>query len=550
MKKIFTILAALIISANSFIQAQDCLWAKSAGGINYDNGNSISTDAQGNVYISGSFGSPTITFGTTTLTNAGSSDIFIVKYDASGNVLWAKSAGGTVGDYGYGVSTDANGNVYIIGNFSSASITFGSTTLTNANNSGASDIFIAKYDTAGNVLWAKSAGGFSGDYCYGLSTDISGNVYISGGFGSATITFGSTTLTNAGINDIFIAKFDVAGNVLWAKSAGGTSTENGRIVSTDASGNVYMTGHFYSPTISFGSTILTNANNLGNTQDIFITKYNAAGNVLWSKSIGGPSSDSGICVSTDANGNVYITGQFYSPTITFGSTTLTNTVNNYGDIFIAKYNSAGNVLWAKSVGGINEDFGWSVSTDASGNAYISGHFYSPTITFDSTILTNASLTGNGDFFIAKFDASGNVLWAKSAGGSNKEYGYSVSADASGNVYVTGSFGSASITIDSIALSNLGSADIFIAKFSGTSTGLNEIISNNELKIYPNPTKVKFTVNLKLKIYNLKLTVVDVFGKEVYTTKLNSERTEVDLSGIAKGLYFVNVGNIVKKLVIE
>ena len=135
--------------------------AKSAEGTYYDYGRSIAVDANGNSYVTGYFYSSTITFGLTTLTNSGVySDIFVVKYDSSGNVVWAKNTGGTNEDKGYGIAVDAIGNSYVTGWFSSSTITFGSTTLTN---SGSDDIFVVKYDSSGNVMRAKSAGGTSND---------------------------------------------------------------------------------------------------------------------------------------------------------------------------------------------------------------------------------------------------------------------------------------------------------------------------------------------------------------------------------------------------
>jgi len=453
-KKVITFLAALVISANSFAQAPNCIWAKAAGGTYYDYGYSVATDACGNVYVTGSFSSPTITFGTTTLTNAGSGNIFIAKYDAAGTVLWAKREGGTSDDVGLSVATDASGNVYVTGYFTSSTITFGTTTLTNAGG-GSNDMFIVKYDAAGNVLWAKREGGTSHEIGFSVTTDASGNVYVTGEFISATITFGTTTLTNAGGGDIFIAKYDAAGTVLWAKRAAGTDYEFCKSVTTDASGNVYVTGEFRSPTITFGTTTLINAGN----SNIFIAKYDAAGTVLWAKGAGSNNDNDCRIVTTDASGNVYVTGVFTSPTITFGTTTLTNAGS--ADMFIAKYDDAGTVLWAKRAGGADSDYGYSVATDASGNVFVTGSFLSSTITFGTTTLTNA---GSDDIFIAKYDSAGTIIWAKRAGGTNDDYGISVTTDASGNVYVTGRFASPTITFGTNTLTNSGSGDIFIVKY--------------------------------------------------------------------------------------
>src|SRR3989338_2819744 len=153
MKETITILSMVLLTINTFAQMPHWSWAKSAGGASWDLGYSVSTDASGNVYMTGRFNISTITFGTTTLTNAGDYDIFIVKYDAAGNVLWAKSAGGTSSDVGTCVSTDASGNVLMTGSFQSPAITFGTTTLTSV---GYGDIFIVKFDATGNILWAKS----------------------------------------------------------------------------------------------------------------------------------------------------------------------------------------------------------------------------------------------------------------------------------------------------------------------------------------------------------------------------------------------------------
>src|SRR5260221_409050 len=128
MKKNVLIIMVMFIGVNCFGQAPSWLWAKSAGGISHDRCNGICTDVSGNIYITGWFGAP-IVFGTTTLTSTGSQDIFIAKYDASGNVIWAKSAGGIYSDQGISVSTDAGGNVFISGSFSSTSINFGTTIL-------------------------------------------------------------------------------------------------------------------------------------------------------------------------------------------------------------------------------------------------------------------------------------------------------------------------------------------------------------------------------------------------------------------------------------
>jgi hypothetical protein len=540
MKKIITILTALVVCANSFAQAPNCLWANSAGGTSADIGYCIATDANGNVYVTGNFISPSITFGTITLTNASNgifSDIFIVKYDALGNVLWANSAGSSADERGISLSADANGNVYLTGYFYSDTITFGTTTLTNV---GGGDIFIAKYDAAGNELWAKALGGVNDDVGNCVSTDTSGNVYLTGYFKSATITFGATTLTNAGYMNIFLAKYDATGTVLWATSAGGTAYADGHSISTDASGNVYVTGYFQSDTITFGTITLPNTY-IGYA-DIFIAKYAPNGTVLWAKSAGGTSDDDVRSVATDASGNVFVTGYFRSSTITFDTTILTNAGSfSYSDIFIAKYDTTGTLLWATSAGGTGFDEGLGIATDASGNVYITGTFGSANITFATTTLIN---TGGSDFFIVKYAPNGTVLLAMSEGGASSDYGNSVCTDASGNVYVTGYFLSPIITLGTTTLTNAAnpanSMDFFIAKYGSMVTGVDELFGSNELSVSPNPATTTITLTIP-KLINANITITNLTGKQVATYNLqNTSNKTIDISHLSEGVYFVTL----------
>ncbi len=363
--------------------------------------------------------------------------------------LWATKAGGTYEETVCSIAVDANGSSYVTGRFEE-NTTFGTTTLTC---SGYEDIFVAKMDSNGNWLWAKQAGGTSYNSGFSITIDANGNSYVTGYFQSSA-TFGTTTLTSIGGRDIFVAKLDSNGNWLWAKQAGGTSYNSGFSIAVDATGISYVTGYF-NDSVTFGTITLTSISGT----DIFVAKLDSNGNWLWANQAGGTSIDEGYSITVDASGNSYITGYFYSSSITFGTITLSNSNSVYADIFVAKLDSNGNWLWAKQVGGTGEDEGNSIAVDSNGNSYVTGYFFSRSITFDTTALTNS---GYDDIFVAKLDSSGNWLWAKQAGGIGADVGNGIAIDANGNSYVTGYF-EYSATFGATTLTSIGGYDIFVAK---------------------------------------------------------------------------------------
>jgi hypothetical protein len=530
MKRLLTLFIPVIFSLNVFSQASNWLWARASIGSYLEEGYSVATDDSGNVFITGSFYDTTITFGTITLINAGLCDMFLVKYDGMGNVLWAISAGGAGGDIGNSTTTGDSGNVFVTGVFYSATIAFGTTTLTN---SGSGTMFIVKYDGEGNVLWAKSAGGISACIGSGSTTDTSGNVFVTGYF-AWTITFGTTTLTNPGNYDIFIVKYDGSGNVLWAKGVGGMGDDRGNSIATDPLGNVFVTGYFYSPTVTFDTITLTGAG-----INTFIAKYNSGGNALWVKSPGG-TWDEGFSITTDPLGSVFITGYFRSASITFGTTTFTNA--GLQDVYLTKYDGMGNVLWAKSAGGTGSDAGFCTATDDSGNVYVSGGFLSSSITFDSHTLLFPT-GANDPMFLVKYNASGEVLCASVlASGGDDQNG--VTTDAFGNAFVGGDFATVNpFIVGSDSLPLTGSETIFVAKYyCGLLENVNEISNGEKATLLPNPfhETAKLTFNTS-KIQEGTIEIKNIFGALVSPPKHFAGNTiQLQRNNLPAGIYFYTI----------
>src|SRR3972149_3218939 len=242
-------------------------------------------------------------------------------------------------------------------------MTFG--TLPPINAIGWDDIFLVKYDASGNEQWAVIAGGGANDYGYDLVADNIGGVYLTGSF-EGSCNFG--TLTSGGLEDVFVAKLDAAGNFLWAKKGGSTMTDAGRAVVVDGAGNVFITGYI-AGTSTFNTTTI---NNTSGSVDIFVAKYDASGNLGWAIGDGGNGNDKAFGICRDNQGGLYVSGSFELIGV-FGSNTIS--AQGFSDVFTAKYDPAnGTNIWAMPGGAEDEDVSHGIGIDASENLYIAGYF--------------------------------------------------------------------------------------------------------------------------------------------------------------------------------
>ncbi len=465
----------VILSTGLGMNAQNYEWAKGIGGTSSDYGYSVAVDGSRNTYSTGTF-RDTADFdpsgNTANLISTGESDIFLAKYDDSGNYIWAIGMGSSSTDYVHAVIVDNNDDIYITGSFSDTVDFDPSGSTANLISAGSVDIFLAKYDAFGNYIWAKSIKGPFPGLSYSVAVDDNDNVYLTGAF-RGTMDFDPSgalaNLTATGdFQDIFLAKYDASGNYLWAKSMGGTSGDYGHSVKVDGNGNAYVTG-FFQKTVDFDPSVSTANLSAKGGADIFLAKYDVSGNYLWAKSMGGISSDYGYSLDLDASGNAYVT-VYFKGTVDFDPSVFTANLTSAGeeDIFLAKYNSSGNYVWAKRMGGASSDEGFSVSVDGSGNAYITGHFEA-VADFDPSLATvNLSSVGFSSMFLAKYNAAGSYLWAKAITGAGSSHGRSVLADDNGSAYLCGYFFNTVDFDPSVSTANLtpsGQTDVFVAKYS-------------------------------------------------------------------------------------
>lgn len=391
------------------------------------------------------------------------------------NLAWVKSMGGTSSIESKGMTLDAAGNIYITGYFSSSTIDFdpgpGTANLTQI---GLNDIFIAKYDSKGNYVWAKCMGSVSNDVGASIKVDGSGNIYLVGTFiGTADFDPGAgvANLTAQGLPDIFIAKYDPNGNYLWAKKIGITGYNQGTGIDLDGAGNLYVTGFFSgAPDFDPGPGVATRTS-LGG-YDAFLAKYDAQGNYVWAISMGGNRNDQPFGIAVDALGNSYIFGYHNSNSVDFdpGPDAAIQTVVGSTDLFLAKYDANGKYVWAKIIAGTGAEYGLAIALDKLGSIVVTGYLAGTAgADFDPgpgiATLTAASLN---DAFVAKYDTDGNYKWAKNCvQGTGSEQGLGITTDAIGNIYMIGIF---TLTGDFdpgpglAPLTSIGGNDAFVVKY--------------------------------------------------------------------------------------
>jgi hypothetical protein len=534
MKKLF-----LLVMLNIFfthLNAQNFTWAKVEGHYAYDYGYGITNDNAGNVYVAGKYEENAV-FSGTTLPCQGNHDIWVAKYSPSGSLSWIRTGGGTNGDYARALACNKTSRIYVAGEIegSVTPVVFPGSSIT-LPTQGDNDAFLATYDLSGNLLWAKAEGGLYNDKALGVTYDASGNVIICGYFTDTTRFNGNMVIGN-GEEDMYVAKYDMNGNFLWMKHAGGPGEEQAKSIISDASGNLYVCG-FYSDGAVFGSTTFSTPNTfLGHFPNIFIAKYAPDGTLIWVKSAGGDWNDEAWGITMDNSGKLYITGEFSNAQFD-GISLWTSGIE---DVFVACYDQNGNAQWAVSAGASYVDRARGIGTDGT-DLFITGQF-GGTAAFGSHNLTAAD---SSDIFVAALNNTGNFLWAAAVGGpadapeyNSYESGIAVCAEATGNVYATGALLSGGV-FGGINAPGYTRSDVFITKLSAVA-GIEESASNNNIHIYPNPGSGIFHVQNDEQAWNkMEINIYNYLGEIIYQSATSSSKINLDLSKQQKGIYFVQI----------
>jgi len=317
---------------------------------------------------------------------------------------------------------------------------------------GAYDLFVVKYDSLDNVVFAKMLGDAADQSAEAIAVDANGGLAV-GGRVEGTIDFGGGPLADTGFPDAVVARLDDNGSELWAKRFVGGVSGTTLGVGIAANGSVYAVGNATGGPIDFGGGPIAG----GGALQVFVAAFDGSGNHLWSMLVGDGANQYVSGVAVDAAANVFVTGSFEG-SIAFGGPTLTSAGNF--DVYLVKLDALGNHLWSKQFGDASAQFAYGVASDAAGNVVVAGS-QSGAVDYGG-----GTLTANGatDAFVARFDPSGNHVWSHTHGDAANQRAYAVQMDTAGDIVLTGSFGS-NIDFGGGMLASAGDDDIFVAKLS-------------------------------------------------------------------------------------
>ncbi len=521
LKQRLIVLSILILIAGQGL-AQTWEYLSFIGGPNNDLDPVITTDFNGNLLVAGSFASPALNLGSTLLTNSGNTDVFLVKYDKAGNVLWSRSASGSNYDGARSVCTDASGNIFVSGYFRSPNISFGPIQLTNSNAvTYNGDAFLVKCDSMGNLLWAKNLGAKK---ILASKCNAAGDVFVSG-----------SDLALSGGGAFFYGKYSGAnGNYIWGNSGVYDGIGDGTAIVIEQNDDIYVAGN------SLGGldALLPSLQTQGGF-DAFLIKFSASGNPLWGKMLGGSGAEHAFSLVLNNSGELIISGDFNSSLVDMGVDSLI--LPNLGSTsnFVAKFDTLGTEVWSRLIGNTYALGGSWATCDAADNIYVIGDYKPDSLSIPPFHLTNSSPTTN-EVYIASFNTSGSIQWLKGIEGTSDDMAMNITVDPFGNIYFAGNTWSPLMTLDSLTLNTHATSttrDIFIIKLGSVINGLSSLQSTELLSAYPNPSTGIFHLSLPAQYFGMVCDVYDLSGQKISSFRYEKDAI-VNLSYLTSGMYFI------------
>ena len=486
-------------------------------------------------------------------TSSGANDIFVQKLDSAGALVWGWGLGGTDADYPTGLSTDADANIYVCGTFNGIVDFDPAAGVTELASTGGYDIFFAKYDAEGAFVWARGCGSAGYDEPKSVAVGPLGSVYLLSYF-SATIDAdpGAALLPimSAGALDILVQRFDADGGLLWANSIGSAGTDLGLSMALDADENIWFTGSFEN-TLDMDPGIAAFPLTSAGAWDIFVAKWSAGGAFLWAGRTGGVENfDTGYDIAVDADGNAVVVGSFFG-TGDFdpgaGEFPLTASSLGSDEIFVQKLDANGAFLWAVSMGGTDADLAYGVALEADGRIDVTG-FFSGTADFDPHPfevfeMTTASPANFFDSYLVELSANGDMISAWQFGGANSISTQSIARGSDDAVFIAGQFENTpdfDPATGQVILGSAGFRDAFIIRLEALPTGISVHHSAGKPALYPNPALDHVWLEVDVDLVGSPYVVCDQLGRVVAQGRLEAQRTSLSVDGFATGMYHVDL----------
>lgn len=501
---------AILISLNSFSQTPNIQWQKTLGGTEYDGAACIQQTSDGGYIVAGT----TVCNDGDVTGNHGENDVWVVKLNATGVIIWQKALGGTLSDYANSIQQTSDGGYIVAGNTQS-----NNGDVTGNHNTGTiyfDDVWVVKLNTIGVIVWQKTLGGTDHDIAKSIQQTLDGG-YIVAGYTYSND--GDVSGNHSSFYDCWIVKLNSIGEIVWQKTLGGTNDDIASLIQQTSDGGYIIAG-------------VTASNNGDVTQqhgisDCWVVKLNATGGIVWQKTYGGTNQDSATSIQQTLDGGYIVAGNTYSND--------GDVSGNHGDldVWIVKLNASGTIVWQKALGGTGTDYVSSIQQRLDGSYIIAGSTYSNNGDVSGNHTTDNSLP---DCWLIKINSTGAILWQKTLGGTD--------GDGAASIYQTSDNGyiiAASTSSNDGDVTGLhGNGDYWVVKLTTDNLDTSEFESVKNSIIYPNPTNSYFVIqNKELSSENFVYNIIDVTGRVILSGNSKYNET-INIESLKTGNYIIQI----------
>lgn len=543
-----------VLKQDKITSCQD--WSTYFGGLQQEEVKGIAKDNNGNIYLTGTANSNNlfVTSGQVSDTLNGDYDAFAAKFDSCGNLLWSTFIGSTDFDSGEKIVCTTGGEVLICGS------TFGTDFPVTPGayqvaNGGSYDAFVIRLSASGNLLWSTYFGKAGADFSYDIALDAHENIYFGGSSNSSNLptTPQSVQQNPGGALDAYLVSFTPTGNFRWCTYFGGSASEDVHVLRSDKDGNIYLAGGTFSQNIVMSANAFQQFNNGG--MDVYVLKTDSSGNALWSTYLGESGLDDCYALGTDQAGNVYLSGLTYSALFPVTTGCFQDSLNQYSDLFLSKFSSAGSLVWSTFIGGSDLDDCKSLAVNGNQEITLLARTQSADMPLAGLPL-QSSPAGNYDLYLARFDSAGNFFWGSYLGGSNEETPCALVTSGNNYCYLSGSSLSVDYPVTPGSFQTIADSlqEGIVSKVFlpvNPSLAAASIKKENDLYYFPNPACDRLTIRMPhdddtsgcLEIFNAA-------GFVVLKNNYAGASLTLDVSSLGEGIYYLRMNALVKKLVIQ